>query len=78
MKLLHVYHANREYKVSVIWYQVYQARLWERLLTSQGLPSDLKCLLKAEPSKLDSKRREPGIPFINLPIVSLFKLAIMT
>ena len=31
-------------------------------------------VLKAEPGKLDIKRREPG----RLPIVSLFKLAIMT
>ena len=28
------------------------------------------------PGKLDIKRREPGILFISLPIVSLFKLAI--
>ena len=35
-------------------------------------------VLKAEPGKLDIKRREPGILFIGLPIVSLFKLAIMT
>ena len=26
-----------EYKVSVFWYQVYQARLWEHLLTSRDL-----------------------------------------
>ena len=32
----------------------------------------------AEPGIHDIKRREPGILFINLPIVSLFKLAIMT
>ena len=69
---------NREYKVSVFWYQVYQARLLERLLTSWGLPSDSTCVLKAEPGKLDIKIREPGILFISLPIVSLFKLAIMT
>ena len=31
-------------------------------------------VLKAEPGKLDIKRREPGILFISLPIVSLFKL----
>ena len=30
------------------------------------------------PGKLDIKRCEPGILFISLPIVSLFKLAIMT
>ena len=34
--------------------------------------------LKALPGKLDIKRRKPGILFISLPIVSLFKLAIMT
>ena len=60
---------NKEYKVSVFWYQVYQARLWERLLSSRGLPSDSTCVLKAEPGKLDIKSREPGILFINLPIV---------
>ena len=32
----------------------------------------------AEPGKLDIKIHEPGIIFISLPIVSLFKLAIMT
>ena len=32
----------------------------------------------AEPGKLDIKRSEPGIILISLPIVSLFKLAIMT
>ena len=60
---------HREYQVSVFWYQVYQARLWERLLTSRGLPSDSICVLKAEPGKLDIKRREPGILFISLAIV---------
>ena len=35
-------------------------------------------VLKDEPGKLDIKRHEPGILFISLPIVSLFKLAIMT
>ena len=39
------------------------------MLTSRGLPSDSTCVLKAEPSKLDIKRREPGILFISLPIV---------
>ena len=33
--------------------------------------------LKAKPGRLDIKRREPGIPFIRLPIVSLVKLAII-
>ena len=31
-----------------------------------------------EPGKLDIKRHSPGILFISLPNVSLFKLAIMT
>ena len=69
---------HRVYLVSGFWYQVYQARLWERLLTSRGLPSDSTSVLKAEPGKLDIKRREPGFLFISLPIVLLFKLAIMT
>ena len=48
------------------------------MLTSRGLPSDSTRVLKAEPGKLDIKRREPGILFISLPIVENFKLAIMT
>ena len=36
------------------------------MLTSRGLPSDSTCVLKAEPRKLDFKRREPGILFISL------------
>ena len=32
-------------------------------------PSDSTFVLKAEPGKLDIKRREPGILFISLPIV---------
>ena len=38
------------------------------MLTLRGLPSDSTCILKAEPGKLDIKRREPGILFISLPI----------
>ena len=41
------------------------------------LASDSTSVLKPEPGKLDTKRRAPGILFIRLPIVSLFKLAIM-
>ena len=33
---------------------------------------------QSRPDKLDIKRPKPGIVFISLPIVSLFKLAIMT
>ena len=40
------------------------------MLTSRGLPSDSTNVLKAEPGKLYIKRREPGILFISLPIVS--------
>ena len=47
------------------------------MLTSQGLQSDSTCFFKAEPGKVDIKRGEPGILFISLPIVSLFKLVIM-
>ena len=43
-----------------------------------GIASDSTCILEAEPGKLDIKIREPGMLFISLPIVSLFKLAIMT
>ena len=43
-----------------------------------GLPSDSTGTLKAEPGKLYITRREPGILFISLPIVLLFKLAVMT
>ena len=46
------------------------------LVESRGLPSDSSCILKAEPGKLDIKRREPGILFISLPIGSPFKLVI--
>ena len=43
------------------------------LLTSRGLPSNSTYVLKAEPGKLNRpiKRREPGILFISLPMVSL-------
>ena len=46
--------------MSVYWYQVYQARLQERLLTSQGFPSDSTCVLEAEPGKLYIIRCETG------------------
>ena len=79
----HIYQPNkrtigREYQDSVFWYQVYQARLGERLLTPQDLPSDSTCIIKAESGKLDLKRREPGILVISLPIGLLFKLVNMT
>ena len=40
------------------------------MLTSRGLPSDSTCVLKAEPGKLDIKRREPGIIFISYPLLN--------
>ena len=48
------------------------------LVDIASLPSNSTCALKAEPGKLYIKRREPGILFISLPIVSLFKLVLMT
>ena len=63
--------------MSVFWYQVYQARLRECLLTLRGLLSNSTCILKAEPGKLDLKRCEPGILFISLQAESLFKLAVI-
>ena len=44
----------------------------------RGLPNDSTSVLKAEPGKLYIKRRKPGILFISLAVVSLFRLAIMT
>ena len=41
------------------------------MLTSQGLPSDSTCVLKAEPSKLDIKRCKLGILFISFPSVKV-------
>ena len=38
----------------------------------------VKILSHTGPGKLDIQRRKHGILFISLPIVSLFKLAIMT
>ena len=40
-------------------------------------PPDSTCVLKAEPVKLDIKRRLPGILFISLQVGSLFKLEII-
>ena len=38
------------------------------MLTSRGLPSNSICVIKAEPGKLDIKRREPCILVIILLI----------
>ena len=47
-------------------------------LPGKALRTHVDIVFKAKPGKLDIKRRKPGILFISLPIVSLFKLAIMT
>ena len=46
----------------------------------RGLPRDSTCVLKAEPGKLDIKRRQPGIVFYlaAYQVDSLFKLVNMT
>ena len=36
------------------------------LVESRGLSRDSTCVLKANPGKLDIKRREPGILFISI------------
>ena len=41
----------------------------------RGLSSDSKCFLEAEPGNLlDSKRSEPGILFLSLPIGRFFSI----
>ena len=46
----------------------------------QGIPGDSTSVLKAEPGKLDIKRRESGIFYLSvyLLVLSLNNLAIMT
>ena len=63
--------------MSAFLYEVYQARLQERVLNCDALLSNLTCLLKAKPGKLCVKRGHPVILFISILIISLFKLAIM-
>ena len=48
-------------------------KAWRILVESQGLPSDLTCILKAVSGKLDIKRCEPGFLVISL-FTSLFAL----
>ena len=40
--------------------------------------SSSNCVFKAEPGKLDIKRRKPGILFVSLLIGSVFKVTILT
>ena len=50
-----------EYQVCVFWYQVYQARLWDRMFNcSSSLPMSTS-IFKILPGKLDIKRRSPSI-----------------
>ena len=44
----------------------------QTLVESRGLQRDSTCILEAEPGKLDTKRREPGILFVS----SLFKVTV--
>ena len=48
------------------------------LVEPRGLSRDSTCILKVRPGKLGNKRSTPGIIFINLSVVLLFKMAIMT
>ena len=61
---------------------IYKERILGECLLISSLPGKaLRGALivrLAEPGKLDIKRREPGILFISLQVLSLFKLAIMT
>ena len=73
--MIYVWHAivfifliYRDYLVSVYGYQVYQARLLRMLAEPRGSLSSSTCVLDAEPSKHDTKRHEPDILFIILPI----------
>ena len=43
------------------------------LVESRGLPSELGCILKVEPGKLDIEIPEPSILFISLQFGSLSK-----
>ena len=53
-----------EYQVRVFWYQVYQARLWERMLNRSTSLAMSTNVLKALPGKLDIKRHSPSILYL--------------
>ena len=61
------YPIYREYQVCIFWYQVYEARLRERMLNRSASLAMSTSILQALPGKLDIKRREPGFLFISLP-----------
>ena len=54
-----------EYQVRVFWYQVYQARLWERMLNRSASLAMSTSVLKALPGKLDIKRHSPSFLFLD-------------
>ena len=55
-----------EYRVRVFWYQVYQARLWERMLNRSASLVMSTSILKALTGKLDIKRHSPSFLYILL------------
>ena len=69
---------NREYLVSVFWYQVNQARLRERFLTSRGLPSESTCFFEPNLVNLISKDGNLVFYLSAYQVDSLFKLGNMT
>ena len=53
-----------EYQVRVFWYQVYQARLWERTLNCSASLAKSTSVLKALPGKFDIKRHRPSFLYL--------------
>ena len=53
-----------EYQVRVFWYQVYQARLWERMLNRSASLAMSTSIPKALPCKFDIKRHSPSILYV--------------
>ena len=50
--------------MSVFWYQVYQAQLWERMLNRSASLAMSTSILKALPGKLDIKRHSPSTLYV--------------
>ena len=55
-----------EYQVRVFWYQIYQARLWERLLNRSASLAMSTSVLKALLGKLDTKWHSPTCSILYL------------
>ena len=53
-----------EYQVRIFWYQVYQARLWERMLNRWASHVMSTSILKTLPGKLDIRIHSPSILYI--------------